>query len=270
MKRKANNLDPIILIVLCAIGIFLGRQQSAARAQGKAEPATAIIQSLVTPLARPLIGTSQSSSDFFSGLFAARKLTEENRRLSALAASAAMYSENVERLRTENDNLRKLANFGPIPGKTRVPAEVIGYFPYENRLTLNAGSKKGIEVGMPVQAPDGLVGTVQVVEPNQCQVLLLTSNSLKIGAIDASRNPPPAGIIQGENSTSLTLPFQDPQAPVEIGDKITTYGASTKIPGGIPIGRVIAVHKDDVFGVLNAKVDPAVSVGTLREVHILR
>jgi len=270
VNRKASSLDPIVLIALCAIGIFLGRQQSAARTLGKADPVTALVQSAVEPVARPLRNSAQSSSDFFSGLFAARRLTEENRRLAALAASADLYSQNVERMQLEIDSLRKLSGFGPLPGKTRVPADVIGYFPKENRITLNVGSKSGIKVGLPVQAPEGLVGTVQVVEPNQCQVLLLTSNYLKIGALDASRNPAPAGLIQGENSTTLTLPFQDPQAPVEIGDKITTNGASLMIPGGIPIGRVIAVHKDEVFGVLNAQVDPAVSVGALREVHVLR
>lgn len=270
MKRKASPFDLILLIVLCAIGVLLGKQQTLARSQGRTDTVTSVVRSAVTPVSRPLINAGNSMSDFFAGILSSRRLAEENRRLSALAISAQLYNEKVESLQSEITGLRKLQAFGPIPGHSRVPADIIGFFPYENRLTLNVGSQQGVTVGSPVEAPEGLVGTVQVVEKNRCQVLLLTSAGLQIGAVDASRKPPPAGLLKGENSSTLTLTLQDPQATVEVGDLITTYGASERIPGGIFIGRVIAVDKDEEFGSLVAKIDPAVSVGSLREVHVLK
>lgn len=270
MKRKASPIDVVVLLVLCILGIALGKRQSMARADGKAEPVTAVVQTLISPVSRPFGNAAVSSSDFFSGLFAAKRLTAENRRLQALAISAAMYTEQLERLNGEIERLRTLQGFPPLPGKTRVPAEIVGYMPYENRITLSAGANKGIKVGCPVESPEGLVGTVQVVEPDRCQALLLTSTGLTIGALDNSRNPPPAGFLRGENSSTLTLTFQDPVAPVEIGDRIVTSGFSDRIPRGILIGRVISVERDEEFGSLHAKIDPIVSVGNLREVHILK
>jgi rod shape-determining protein MreC len=194
----------------------------------------------------------------------------ENRRLRALAQSAQMYNAQIEMYRGEVDRLRIMQGFGPIPGKERVLADVIGFAAYENRITLNVGQSKGVRPGMPVEAPEGLVGTVQTVEANRCHVLLITSRSLKIGAVDMDRNPPPAGLIIGENTNSLAVEFQDPKAPVEVGDRVVTSGYSEMIPRGIIIGKVISVDSDEAFGMLRAKVFPAISVGTLREVHVLK
>jgi rod shape-determining protein MreC len=123
---------------------------------------------------------------------------------------------------------------------------------------------------MPVQAPAGLVGTVQTVERDRCQVLLVTSRGLTVGALDLDRDPPPAGLLRGENSSTLAVTFEDPKAPVEIGDRIVTSGFSELIPRGIYIGRVIAVSPDEEFGMLRVRVDPAVSVGDLGEVQVLK
>lgn len=270
MKRRESPLDIVLLIALCAIGIFLGRLQNTSRTAGRVDGLSATINTLVSPVAGPAGTFTRSTGDFFTGIFAARGLVEENRRLKALALSAEMYDAQLGRLEDEVERLRTLQGFGPIPGKERVLADVIGYSGYENRITLNVGQAQGVKPGMPVEAPEGLVGTIQTVEANRCQVLLITSAGLKVGAADLSRDPPPAGFCQGESSNSLTVDFQDPKAPVEIGDRIVTSGFSDKIPPGIIIGRVIAVDADEQFGRLRAKVFPAISVGTLREVHVLK
>lgn len=270
MKRKSSPADLLTLIVLMAIGIFLGRVQTSARTAGRVDFVTSGVKTLLSPISRPLGTLSASSTDFFSGLFAARRLTEENRRLRQLAGVASSYTEQINRLEDEVERLRSMQKFGPIPGKVRVPAQVIGYSLFENRLTLDVGSHQGITVGAPVEAPDGLVGTVQTVEAERCDVQLLTSRGLTIGAIDMSRNPPPAALLRGESGPTLTLTFQDPKTPVEIGDRIATSGFSDRIPRGIMIGRVISVSQDEEFGSLRAKVDPGVNIGSLREVHVLR
>lgn len=270
MKRKASPFDIVILVVLIVIGIVLGRRQTIARNDGKADAMTSAVQSLVSPISRSFGNATASSSDFFSGMFAGRRLAEENRRLRALAIAAEMYTEQLGRLQGEIDRLRKIQGFAPLPGKTRVLADVVGYSPYESRITLNVGAQQGIPVGAPVEAAEGLVGTVQVVERDRCQVLLLTHRNFRIVATDMSRKPAPAGFLTGHDGSTLTLTFQDPQAPVEVGDHITTYGASQRIPGGIFIGKVISVDRDEEFGALHALIDPSVNVGNLREVHVLK
>lgn len=270
MKRRASPLDLFILLALCVLGGFLGRLQNVARTAGRVDLASSVIQNLVSPVAGPAGRVTLGSQDFFSGLFAARQLTEENRRLRAIAEAANLYDGQVSRLEDEIGRLRTMAGFGPIAGKVRVPAEVIGVSAYENRIALNVGSEQGIRPDMAVQSADGLVGTVQTVERTRCEVLLVTSASLTIGAMDLDRKPPPEGLLRGEDSNTLTVTFLDPKAPVEIGDRMVTSGHSQNIPRGIYIGRVISIDSDEQFGSLRARIDPIVSVGELREVYILK
>ena len=205
------------------------------------------------------------TSDWGIGVFGGAGLVDENRRLKAQAQAANAYLEQIEALNRQISDLRTMQGFGPVPGKTRVPASIIGYFGNENLLTLNVGSKQGITVGCPVIAAQGLLGTVQSVEASRSQVLLLRNPGLTVGAIDISRKPAVAGLMK-----VLRIVFADPQAPVEVGDTIVTTGFSDTIPRGIILGKVILVEDSQEEGTRMAVIDPAVSVGDVREVHVLK
>ncbi|MEZ0326201.1 MAG: rod shape-determining protein MreC [Fimbriimonas sp.] len=255
----------MLLVALCVAGFLLGRIQNAARGKGATDPFTSLVRSVFQPISGPIRSMTEGTSDWSIGVFSGSKLVAENRRLEAQVVAAGAYLEQVEALQREIDGLRTMQSFGPVPGKTRVPASIIGFFGYENLVTLNVGSAQGVGVGCPVVAPQGLLGTVQSVEPKRCQVFLLSNPGLTIGAIDISRKPAPAGLFR-----TLGVSFQDPQAPVEIGDTIVTSGFSERIPRGIVIGKVILVEDSQELGTRRAVIDPAVSLGDVREVHVLR
>jgi rod shape-determining protein MreC len=227
------------------------------------------LQRTVQPAAGFFQRIGGSLRDFGQGLFSAKALSEENRRLKEQIAAMAIYDQNVLRLTTEAEGLRKLLSL-PNYGKQRVSAEIIQYFPYEDRISLNVGSAQGISKGMPVVTGEGLLGLVKAVDRSSCNVLLLTAPSQKLGAIVINRNPPPAGLLHGNGDDGFTLEFQDPKVTVESGDIVTTAGYSTLIPRGLPIGRVLVKESDVEFGVLRAQVFPAVSIGKVREVIVLK
>lgn len=181
-----------------------------------------------------------------------------------------MYSETVDSLRREVEDARKLADLPQAVGRLRIAARVIGYFPQENRLTLNVGTRQQMKAGLPVVSADGLVGIVQTSDANSCQVQLLSSPPpFKIGA-KVLRNPPSVGLMHGESIDRLSVEFMDLNTPIEVGDWIVTSGFSEMIPADIPIGRVVQVRKDDEFGTRAAQVFPAVSLGRVRDVVVLR
>jgi cell shape-determining protein MreC len=91
-----------------------------------------------------------------------------------------------------------------------------------------------------------------------------------VGGIDASRKPPEVGLIKGRGASTVTMQMFDPKAPVASGDTIFTSGQSVHIPYGVVIGRVISVEDDPDFGMKSATIDPAVNLGTLREVQVLK
>ncbi len=268
----------MVLVSLCILGVVLGTIQNGSRSQEKVDRFTSIVRSLVMPIGTLANGIVRSTSSFVEGTISANRLVAENRRLKALELVYASYGERIDELKKSNETLRTLQGFGPSPGKKRVPASVYGFSINENRLTLNVGSNQGVTAGCPVESSVGLVGTVEDVEPNRSQVLLLTSAGLQpnakgkallIGAIDVNRNPAPAGLLRGENASTLTLTFMDPKAPVQIGDTIVTSGYSGKIPKGLIIGKVIQLEPSEEFGTLKARVDPAFSIGNLEVVFVL-
>jgi rod shape-determining protein MreC len=252
------------------VGVVLGRIQSAQRTNGRFDPVGKTVQTLVSPVARFGGATVDGVSDFTYGLVNAQRLTRENRRMRAELAAQSLYTETMLNLEQQYDDLRKNTGLPPIPGRTVLPAAIVGYFPYENRITLGVGSTDGVSVGMPVETAKGLVGTVQTVDSHRCQVQLLASAGLTIGAIDGDRHPASAGMLQGESASRLSLILPDPNAPISLGDRIYTSGYSDFIPRGIPIGQVIGVDSNPEFGTHRATVFPFVQMGDLREVVVLK
>lgn len=213
-------------------------------------------------------------ADFVGGALHGRRLEEENRRLKAIAAAAENYQPDIDRLQNEVDELRKLGGWEAGAGREKVPADVVGYFPHENRITLNVGANRGIKRGMPVATYEGLVGRIETVDRTSCQVLLITapSSESRISALVQRNppNPPPAGLIRGDGPNSLVLELADPTATVDSGDIVITAGFSDAIPRGIVIGKVVSVEDDKAFGKRTAVVFPRVALGQVREVLVIK
>jgi len=267
--KQASGRDFLILFLLCAVGVVLGRLQSGGLKDGRPDMVGSTVCSTVKPMASLLTFVADGSSDFFHGIFNASNLTRQNRDLKQLQIIASQYAETVDRLSRELDSLRKLNDLPALGGKTKVAATVIGYAPNENRITISAGADKGLRVGLPVVTAEGLVGIIQTVDKAESQVSLLADPNRKIGALVISRNPPPIGIIRGENATTLVLTL-DANSPVQNGDLVQTSGFSDRIPRGISIGRVNQIYDDPNSGSRRVEVFPNVSLGNVREVLVLK
>ena len=267
-----------MLVGLCALGFIFGSLQNSARIKQQPDRVGNVIRFFIEPLAVPLSSTTRGIADFAQGLASARRLASDNRRLKQIEQAMQMYLESMEFKDREIARLRAMQGFGPIVGHKRIPASVCGVSLNENRLTLNVGSRQGVKLGCPVECADGLVGTIEEVGSDQCQVLMLTSVGLQttstgktqlVGALDVNRNPPLLGVVRGENASTLSMTFFDPKAPVQIGDLIVTSGSSEKIPPNLTIGKVIQTESNEEFGTLKARLSPAFELGTLDVVFVL-
>ncbi|MEI8282298.1 MAG: rod shape-determining protein MreC [Armatimonadota bacterium] len=198
------------------------------------------------------------------------RLQQENLRLNRQLSTLMLYAETTTRLEKEVDSLRKLEGLEATYHHEKVVADIDGYFPQQNRITVLAGHDKGIKEGMPAICAQGLIGRVQTVGAKDCQVILLTSSLVQFGAIALKYTPPQAGLISGENTATLMLKFATPTVPVSTGDIIYTSGFYKGVPRGIVIGRVLSAESLPEMGSSRARVFPAVNVGELREVVILK
>jgi len=255
--------------VLLIVGVILGRIQNEARNAGRTDFVSNTLRGVVAPLANGLASGADGISNVGASIASVGPLRAENRALADRAQAAALYEERLDYVERELDHLHKLLSLPEYPGKTKVFASITGFFPGENRITLNVGKDKGLKPGMPVVAGVGLLGVVQTVDARTAQALLVSSPQLRIGAI-VNRTPAPAGLIRGESASKMILEIVDTTATIEAGDLVTTSGHSELIPGGIPIGRVAEKNMMPEFGSVRCQVFPFVQIGDVRDVAVLR
>lgn len=244
--------------------------QGNARKGGGRTPVETLVSLLIGPPRALAIGVFDGVGDFGRGVFGGSGLARENAALQARIASLSTYEETINRLEQEVDGLRRLNRMPELSGRGRVYADLRGYAALESRITIGAGAAEGVKRGMPVVSPAGLLGIVQSVGSHECTAQLITSAASTLGALVPSHDPPPAGLIRGENGATLTLTFSDPNAPVKMGDAVVTTGYSELVPRGVLIGRVIQIEDAPELGARTARVYPSAQIGRVREVAILK
>ena len=123
---------------------------------------------------------------------------------AAIAAEAVVY---------ENQELKSEFGLPTLSEIDRVKAEVISGPPsnFDQTITINQGSRKGVAVGMPVITSGGLVGRIEQVTDRQSVVRLLSDPESTVGVRFASA--PCTASAPADTTTTTTAPPVDPNAP---------------------------------------------------------
>lgn len=259
------------LVVFLIIGGILGRVQNQMRGEGQVDPVSRAVQTAVGFTSQPVDRSLDWISEFAAGIAQASQFKAENRALRDRAAAADLYAEREAALQEQIDSLRRLANLPGYLGKTKIPALVVGFFPYENRMTLNVGIEKGIKPGMPVLVGEGLLGVISTSIRGSSQLNLVFSSQVKIGAsvIKPGADPQP-GLLKGVGTDRMVFEYLESTDRVQTFDLVMTSGYSERIPRGIPIGRVLEVQQEIDYGQKKVTVAPFAKAGRAKEVVVLR
>ena len=257
-----------MLVGLFIAGFVLGQLQTVANNDAKTDFFTRAVQSFVNPVASVLTNTLNYGDDFWLGVRDAHSLRQQNARLRAEAENVRRYQETLDRLQRQLDDLNRMHGYDAPGPFEKVYAGIVGYFPNENRATLDKGSDDGIKPHMPVIAADGLVGIVDTVDKTRCQVLLVTSRAIRVGVKVIGTTDVP-GIARGETSKRLVIDMLSADE-VHTGEQVITSGYSETIPAGIPVGVVVEAVDSPQFGTKQVFVLPAIKMGDLVEVFVLK
>ena len=142
---------------------------------------------------------------------------------------------------------------------------------YVTEITLNRGSASGIEAGMPVVTPSGLVGVVVEVGIGHCRVSTILDTSVSVGAV-TTRNPQ-NGLCEGDyayvHGGQALLKGLPEEADVAVDDIVVTSGRGSVYPYGIPIGRVSEVKANAFSRTTEAVINPFTDFSELTQVVIL-
>lgn len=143
--------------------------------------------------------------------------------------------------------------------------------PLDRTVTVNRGSRHGVERDAPVMAATGLVGRVVTVAPTTSQIELLSSSTAAVAVITSSSRS--RGVVRaaagGADDGGYRMHFVPVGQPVAAGEEVISSGLDELFPKGLLVGRVSRVHEGDGL-LLEITVEPAVDFDVLERVFMLR
>ena len=197
-------------------------------AQDAATPATETVATVRTE--------SKGLWDSISGYYRAGSKNAELRREMELAR---IRLAEAEAIRQENVRLKGLLD---LQDKDRTPvavARLVGSSAASTRrfAYLGAGADDGVEIGMPVRSPRGVVGRILETGGSSSRVLLLTDSESVLPVRRAGDEV--VAFAEGRGDSLLRIKLINLGInPLEPGDMFVTSGAGGYYPPGIAVAIV--------------------------------
>lgn len=170
-----------------------------------------------------------------AGYFISKKnLNEEIQRLTKENQLLQLDAARMEEMRQENENLRHLVSALAATTDHVVTTEVIGRpaDPFSRRIQIAAGALDGVQVGMPVIGPFGVLGQVSRTVSHQSEVTLISDHKSRISVIN-NRTGQIFLLAGTGDSGLLTVAFAQPSADLLPGDELVTSGLDHLYPKAV-------------------------------------
>jgi len=147
-------------------------------------------------------------------------------------------SAGLRDMSAENEHLRKMLNLAPRISYPLLAAEVLARQSVRplGSWVVDKGHESGVEEGMAVLAPDGLVGRVIEAGYGYSLVQILTDPDCRVAVINLrSRHP---GTLYSPDGLRMEVE-SNVNADYKPGDTLVTWGAGGVFPKGLPVGLVL-------------------------------
>ncbi|HQJ12287.1 MAG TPA: rod shape-determining protein MreC [Anaerolineae bacterium] len=278
MTRRGRPWWPYILMAAALLLLALNET-------GLLSPVEEALSFVISPIERGAADIVRAVGDVFQG-------GQEARELQELVATLQQENETlrIENIRlqeqyvAENEQLRGLLDFkNANPTFRLVGADVVARGqsavvvgqdtnPYLGYLIINAGSRDGVAIGMPVVASGAvLVGRIARVSPHLAYVQLLNDPTSQVAAL-----------LQGSRASGLVVGREDPEKgnllimteilpdeTVAENEIVITSGLGGLLPQGLVLGQVESVSYQESALFQEAVVRPALDYRRLEAVVVL-
>lgn len=253
LRSKLHVLLFILLEIFCIIIIVRSNVYQSAYYFSNTRQVAGKVQEL-----------NHSLFDYFNLYHKNQSLTNENLRLRKQLKDN--YIIESRKVFVVNDTVYKQRY-------EYIPAEVItnSINLQNNYITINRGTTSGIEKGLWIFCPEGVVGRiVEVSENYSVAQSLLNSNMLiapKIEEMKLSR-----GTIQwaGKDPTFVELQKINKYEQIKVGYHIVTSAYLKNLPENIPIGTVHKIETKPSESFYFIKVKLAVDFGKISTVYVVK
>jgi len=270
--RGGSRRYLLVLLVLTSVTLITLDQRD--RGSGPVGALGRLAHRVVAPVSGLASSAVNPVADWFDGVIHDGSLKRENARLKReLEQERIAVARTASALR-QNQLFAELNHEPFLDDIPSVVSREVAASPgnFEKTITLDHGTERGIRVGMPVVAADGLVGRVVQVWKGGCNVLLLDDSTFAVGV--RMVNVRATGAAQGQAGLSnLSLTLGGPLAPSQLPRKhelAETSGLQgSTFPPGIPVGNVDTVTVVDDGLQIDVRLVPLVDVGNLEYVKVL-
>ena len=203
-------------------------------------------------------------------------LGDSSQRIATLEADNARLQAELDTVandRARVADLEELLGLVSVNDYETVPAQVIAVGPAQGfawTVTIDAGSRDGIERDMSVISGAGLVGRTIDVGPTTSTVLLIVDATASVGGRLSGTSQ--IGIVSGTGrQDALTMQLLDPLAVVDVGDVVVSFGSEGGRPyaPGIPIGTVTEMRGTEGQLTRSAILEPYADISSLDIVGVI-
>ncbi len=200
----------------------------------------------VTPVARMIEGMRGGGNGFLHNYILLHDTNQENIRLRAELDKFKMENVFLRNELNTADRAKALSVFqAHTPSKT-LAARIIGSGAGANSkaVFVDRGTAAGVQRGMAVVTPDGIVGKVIASYPTASQVLLITDGDFAAGVVTQKGVH---GTLRGQGTPQCKVEYVAFEEKVEPGELLFTSGDDRIFPRGFPVGVVKTVRPSQPF-----------------------
>ena len=221
----------------------------------------------VTPVARVIEGMRGGTQGFLKDYVFLRDSRAENERMRTELGRLKLENQFLKTELATADRAKALQAFQQRSLSKMIAARVIATATgaSASAVFVDRGTTSGIEKGMAVVTPDGIVGKVIAAYPTASQVLLATDPGFAAG-VESQKNHV-RGILKGLGHGNCRVDYVQNEEKVENGEWFYTSGDDRIFPKGMPVGQVTSARPGNPFQEIS--LDPAGLAGGLEEVLIV-
>lgn len=197
----------------------------------------------VTPLARAIEAARSNTTHFFRDYFVLLDVREDNKKMKSELDRVKMENQYLRTELSTADRARSLAIFQKQSPSKTIAAQVIGNTTGVGAkvVIVDRGTASGVEKGMAVITPDGIVGKVTSAFPTASYVLLVTDQTFAAGVI--SQKSRVRGTLKGQGNSTVIVDYVQNEEKLDQGEWFFTSGDDRIFPKGLPVGPATVVRQ---------------------------
>ena len=223
----------LILLILSLVA-----PQSYAAVRGVALDATAPISGGLREVTTTVTGVVGGAGNYWDA-------ANQNAQLKRDRAALMRRMVEARAILEENQQLKAALQLRERSPQAVAAGRVVGSsFESPRRFAvISVGTSDGVQVGMPVRAPEGLIGRVIDAGALASRVLLVTDRANIVPARILKGGQPVISTGRGDGTIDVR-PLEVGKNPFKPGDVIVTSGTGGLYPPLVPIAKVIRLDDD--------------------------